>query len=637
MPNMTWQFPRNEFEENEGFTDAGISHFTDNREVNLIRESIQNSLDARAGNAPVRVECSLLETPLSAFQGKELRAILDRAVQSPHNDDKGRGQFDRAKRLLDYNRQLVTLRIKDGNTKGAQDVPRQGGAPSQWAALTKGSGYPAKDKKDAAGSFGLGKHSAFAVTDLRTVLYSTAWRDANGLNQRFIGKAILVSHFDNDGTPRRRTGYLSSGESNAPPLKDGDVPYSFGLMEPGTAIFIPGYELPGNLGRPRWRRQSIATAIDNYFHAITHRHLVVAVDDKEVNADNISEQYNALATNERSPRTINFIMVSKTKPVATSYFAGIGDVTLRIHVHDDPKSKVREIALVRDSGMMITARPADMELGLGRIPQIWRGFTAIIECISEPDESSYVRDSESPKHDKLSVDYIEDAKRKRDARDALRQVGQWVRERIEKEAGLQTPDSDDYVDELAKYFPIYDEDGRPGNPDKPGHVDVSAPRQSRHTGGGAGLLAGEHGGRRGGQRRPRNPSGSGGSGGRGGGGGQTGANRRPPVSRVSGIRVQPVRNETHWVIAAFDNPGQDLSEVRLVAVGEDGAEHPLTIQQAKSGGIAVDVAGGAIRKLPDSGQDRYHLEIKTNEPVQAKTFRLVGRGQTNPQVSGGSA
>ena len=79
-----------------------------------------------------------------------------------------------------------------------------------------------------------------------------------------------------------------------------------------------------------------------------------------------------------------------------------------------------------------------------------------------------------------------------------------------------------------------------------------------------------------------------------------------------------------------------MSEVRIVAVGEDGAEHPLTIQQAKFGDVSVDVKGGAISKMPDSGQDRYQMEIKTNEPVQGKTFRLVGRGQSSSPVSGGN-
>jgi hypothetical protein len=452
---MTWQFPPNDAGEIEGPNDPGISHFTDHRDVNLIRESIQNSLDARAGNAPVKVECSLLDVPASAFEAEQLRVILGYAISSPHNDDKGRDQFNRGARLLDYNRQLTTLCIKDSNTTGADDAPRTVGAPSKWEALTKGSGSPVKEQKDAAGSFGLGKHSAFAVTDLRTVLYSTAWRDANRLNRRFIGKAILVSHTDSSRKLRRRTGYLSAG--SYAPLKDNNVPYTFELKEPGTAIYIPGYELGSNQGRPGWQQDCIATAIDNYFHAIVHKNLVVVV----------------------------------------------GNVKLRISVHDDPKSKAREVALVRDSGMMITARPADMSLGLARIPPLWRGFTAIIECISEPDKSSYIRDSESPKHDKLSVDYIDDPERRRQARARFQEMGQWVREKIEAAAGLYVPESDDYVDELAKFLPIYDDNGKPGDQDKPATVSITAPRQSRNAGGGAGLLAGEHGGRRGGRRRAK--------------------------------------------------------------------------------------------------------------------------------------
>ena len=135
---------------------------------------------------------------------------------------------------------------------------------------------------------------------------------------------------------------------------------------------------------------------------------------------------------------------------------------MRIQVYDDQKAKVREIALVRDSGMMITAERRDMSLGLGGIPQLWRGFTAIIECISEPDKSSYIRDSESPKHDKLSVDYIDDPERRRQARARFQEMGQWARSQIESVAGLYVPESDDYVDELAKFLPIYDDNGKPG-------------------------------------------------------------------------------------------------------------------------------------------------------------------------------
>ena len=638
MPALTWQFPSNEFDEHEGFNHAGISHFTDNREINLIRESIQNSLDARAGQAPVKVECSLLDIPPSAFAGGELRQILDWVARSPHNDDKGREQLNRVKQQLDYNwsESVPTLCIKDSNTTGAQDVPRPGNAPSQWESLTKGSGLPAKEKKDAAGSFGLGKHSAFAVTDLRTVLYSTAWRDSTRLNRRFIGRAILVSHYDGESKPRRGTGYLSSGEPTAPPLKDDAVPHTFGLTQQGTAIYIPGYRLPPTSGRPAWVRARIANAIDNYFHAIVRGNLIVSVDGAEVNADNISEKYNALAANERRPHTANFIRVSQSDPVATENFAGIGKVNLRIQVYDDQKTKSRDIALVRDSGMMITNRPTDMAMPLGRIPSLWRGFTAVIECISEPGQSSYIRDSESPNHDRLYVDYIDDPERKRDARSQLTALGKWVREQIEAVAGFQKPESDDYVDELAKYLPITDDDAPASDFDKPVTVSITGLQQSRATGGGAGLLAGEHGGG-GGRGRRRLPRRGDGPGGTGGGRGDTGTGQRPPRSPVTGIRVRPVRGETQLVTATFDNQGQTLSEVQLVAVGEDGAQYPLRITEASSGGQQIDVADGVIRQLPSSSETRYQLTIRTIEPVVGKTFRLVSRRQGNNQASGGTA
>ena len=47
MSNLTCQFPRNDSNETEGPNDGGITRFIPNRSANVIRESIQNSLDAR--------------------------------------------------------------------------------------------------------------------------------------------------------------------------------------------------------------------------------------------------------------------------------------------------------------------------------------------------------------------------------------------------------------------------------------------------------------------------------------------------------------------------------------------------------------------------------------------------------------
>ena len=616
MPTLEWQFPPNAANEIEGHNDAGISHFTDNREVNLIRESIQNSLDARAGNLPVNVAFSLVDLPPNTFNARQLREILVRAIQSPHNDETGRAEFNRAKSLLDYSQVIKTLCIADSNTTGADDLPRPGGAPSKWVALTKGSGAPVKDTKDAAGSFGLGKHSAFAVTNLRTVLYSTTWISQNRLHSRFIGKSILVSHYDAQGEPRRRTGYLSHEDYQ--PLAGGDVPVRFQQRHPGTALFIVGYDLGPDRGTPGWETDVISTAIDHYFHAVTRGNLVIKANNKAVNADNIAEMYQGV-----SSRTRNFIRVSQMSPAVRRSFEGIGTVSLYIQVYDDPKNKPREIALVRDSGMMITAQRNQMGMNLGSIPSGWRGFTAIVECISASDESSYIRDTESPKHDRLSLDFIADPSRKRQARAALQELGIWVRQQLEERAGLPQEQTDDELKEMAPYLGVVDA-SKPGNANIPGTVHISGLRQSDAPSGGAGPLQGIFRRERRTRKKTDRKGGTGGdeSGTTGGGPGNTGTGhpaRRPPVGRG---RVRPTG--THSLRITFDNPGQDVAgaTLQLVAIGEDGAIVPMGIREAKAGGELVAVQRDIMSQLPVLDGERYLLEIRTTEPITGKTFRL---------------
>lgn len=229
---LTWQFPANDPNEIEGPNDPGITHFMNDREESVIRETIQNSLDAQADPArPVKVAFDHHKIPAAYFGAADLAHALRAAANSTHlNDDEYAAQFERgAKRL---NRigggSLGCLGIVDSNTTGADDKPRHKGAPSKWEALTKGTGSNAKDQKDAAGSFGLGKFAAFAATNLRTVLYSVAYSSNDGqLHRRFQGKTILVSH-ERDGKRLRKTGYF--GKDDFRPAKDADVPRPFMLQ-----------------------------------------------------------------------------------------------------------------------------------------------------------------------------------------------------------------------------------------------------------------------------------------------------------------------------------------------------------------------------------------------------------------------
>lgn len=229
---LTWQFPANDPNEIEGPNDPGITHFMNDRQESIIRETIQNSLDAQADAArPVRVNFDHHKISTASFGAADLARALRAAANSTHlNDDEYAAQFERGAKALNRigGGSLDCLRIVDSNTTGADDKPRPKGAPSKWEALTKGTGSNAKDQKDAAGSFGLGKFAAFAATNLRTVLYSVAYASDDGqLHRRFQGKTILVSH-ERDGRRLRKTGYF--GKDGFRPAKDTDVPRPFMLQ-----------------------------------------------------------------------------------------------------------------------------------------------------------------------------------------------------------------------------------------------------------------------------------------------------------------------------------------------------------------------------------------------------------------------
>ena len=623
IPKPTWRFPANDADEIQGANDPGITHFAGNREENVIREVIQNSLDARDDpNRPVKVAFDHYPVPTERFDSDELAAALEAAAASPDNEDETKALFSKGAKSL---RKIGAgsapcLRIVDSNTLGASDDPRGSGARSKWEALTKGEGYNAKDERDAAGSFGLGKFAAFAATDLRTVLYSVAYISSGGeLRRRFQGKTILVSH-TRDGKPYRKVGYF--GADNFMPMKDADVPRQFALEEPGTALYILGYER-----KERWRRDSVTTALKHFFHAVVHGKLDVDIDGLAVNAKTIANFMNSL-----DRKTANFVRVSQLQPYATTDIPDIGRVVLRIQKYDD--SREREIALVRDAGMMITDQTSRMGApGLSRLPAHWKGFTAVVECLSE-GKPSLLRDAESPRHDEISRGYITDPKRRREARDRLRELTQWCREQIESvvQSNLAGRDS---VTEIARYLPIDDDDGEQNAARERGKTPAITvlPYQSNRApsriraaiaGGGGGKTQGPGES----DDEPFHPDGP----------PKDKPKDKPKTPRTGGVVSEPTgfekqrflgvgRNPTHSIVAAFDNPNQPLANVQLTAIGEDGASAQLGIREAYADGARLAVSGDAVELLDGGDAARWKIEFVTREPVANKTFRLTIKAQ----------
>ena len=409
-----------------------------------------------------------------------------------------------------------------------------------------------KPQKDAAGSFGIGKFASFVATPFRTVLYSTAFYDDDGvLCQRFLGKTILVSHKDSNGRDFRRTGYLGEGFQS---LKDEEIPEFFRLNQPGTSLYIPGYNASRG-GFSNWEKEGTAIALQNYFHAIIHGGLEIQIGERLIN----KETYGYFLREIAEQNSIhNLAFVSSLEPYTKKYFPRIGEVSLRIDIHKEDRR--RDIALVRDAGMLITTdRSKKMSLyKLARIPAHWWGFTAIIDVKSK--DEALLKQAESPRHDSIGIDYIGDAEWRAVAYDCFRQLGDWCYEEIKRVAEPDSIADSENLGELAEYLPLNGEDHHAAGEDEPseqGEPIVTQPVQSFRPPRRPSKLRGK--------KQPTDPD------------PQPRPGTRPRRRRVSsqprsfvGTRFRSKEGETHAVVVTFDQPEVPPSSIEMLAVGEDG-------------------------------------------------------------------
>ena len=176
-----------------GFTTSDITHFDGSPEP-IVRELIQNSLDAVVGSGPapgavrfVITTVPISEVPgLNDYRGAFVSARRDRTEVPSHDEKTAIARIDRALALPE-----VTLLVCADTGHGLTPERLR-------AVLTPGNTVKAAG---GAGSYGLGHFAAFAASDLRYVLYASRYRDEGGACRTIAsGHAILATHSD----PRRR-------------------------------------------------------------------------------------------------------------------------------------------------------------------------------------------------------------------------------------------------------------------------------------------------------------------------------------------------------------------------------------------------------------------------------------------------
>ena len=440
-----------------GFTPSGIASFSDLRPAAVVRELIQNSLDAavEAGVATATVRFRLTRARTRDIPGmKSYRKAFDAAVRT-HKDMGGGTLPSQAKRVVQV--------IDDAVNKREQDILAvlDNGIGLDQAKMTAllSDGVSAKGGA-ATGTFGNGHSVAIPASDLRYVLYGGI--TANG-KRIGAGHAVLASSVQEDQQYQiSGDGFLIKG------FERGSYEYAEGASLPdpiaanldniqhyskhGTAVIIAGFN-NFRESHSLWDMVSKAAA-SNFFQAIEEGQLVVQVDDcrpgqsSALNALNRSTLRDVLDANRDEKRSQAFLSgqrafdayhalrFGKPHPVETK------QGKIRVRIRERPSGTPR-VDLCRN-GMWITDDK--------NIPGFYYKFPdrqpfhalLLLDSQSGGRLHELVRNAEGPLHDKLDARQRLSKPEERDLRNALVEVREWLRSTV-PEIGSESYSPDDFL------------------------------------------------------------------------------------------------------------------------------------------------------------------------------------------------
>lgn len=428
-----------------GFTSTGLTGFQDLRPEAVVRELVQNAMDA-AGEAEektARVRFRLHSLKTDAIPGiKKYRAAFEQAVRS---QKKLRGQGGD----LPSQTEAVVRAIKECLGKeecGVMSVSDNGiGLDERRMVALLGDGMSVKaNEAQATGAFGNGHFVAIPASDLRYVLYGGVVEGGHKIGS---GHAILASHQGDDDKQRlSKDGYfvkelrddlydpyVFAANGEIPSLIKTELERIHEEWSHGSAVVIPAFNHfrePLKEKRELWDSVSSAAAT-NFFAAIAAKRLVVSYEDEQDSPSEVLDHESLAAVLEKRKQKKRgnsflsgsraheaFQTLKKGRRIECSTQAGPVRLLLRCPADGGPR-----IDLCRN-GMWITNKlPRFQNQFSGR-----QTFHCLILLDADCELHDLVRGAEGPLHNSLPLKYLEPAKRKK-----LQDVFVEIRERLKKE------------------------------------------------------------------------------------------------------------------------------------------------------------------------------------------------------------
>ena len=585
--------------------DSSSTHFRDDPIPKLVREVLQNSLDAndRGLLGPVEVEITERYVEGGTIGADALEEHLESCLERAKAEERKNVQafYEKALQALQPE-EIRCLQIVDSRTLGLKG--------RSWDALVFQEGSVEKSGNAPGGSNGVGKNAVLNVSDLRTVFYSTRYiQPKEGRVEKLQGKTTLMDH----PNPRdKRENVQHVGFYSMPhcePILTTQIPDFFRLSEVGTGVFVMGF----NPRSKDWSKEVTSAIIENFFYAVHHKKLVVKIDGR--NADSILVNHESLdwlfeRESNNSPALHYYRAIRDQEPRATQPIGKIGPLNAHVFIGSGP----RRTAYINRNGMLISdSREQKINPIAPRGKSLWPDYCVVVTPETDKGDE-WIRQTENTSHASMSPRQCFEGKELTDAEQWFRQARTTISQIIDDAAQVQKYGDTTNLSELATMFPDEFDPETLGNkllktkitntPLVVPQLTTPEPEPEPEPEPGPGPVPDPGPGRRRG-RRPRK--------------------ERPRLVRIERPRLIPT--EQTLATVAFTPTGERLQEVAIrlrPAGGEGGQENPIEVISAtvvRPAGQQASVQDGAVHLTPQS-DERVVIEIETSDALEDFAFRI---------------
>lgn len=430
--------------------DPSRAYFGDSPVPKLVREVIQNSMDAKdyAFDEPVVVRFSEMEIERDVIGGVQLSEHVKSCLMRAERDDFKDLALSYRRALEACERERVRcLRVQDTGTVGLSGF--------HWSALVRQEGRVNKETAAAGGSFGIGKNAVLNVSDLNTVFYSTRYvRGRKGRVEQVQGKSTLMSHPDPHRADEmlQHVGFFGWGGGEEPILGRANMPSCFALDETGAGVFIMGFN--PRSANDDWVGEMAIASAENFFIAIHDRRLRVEIESiagkrVSVNHETLASVFDEYGDNSAIKYFYRAVRDRDSDIGQTERLRKLGILNGYMLFSEGAP---RRVAYVNRRGMLITdSNEISVNPLRPRNRSIWPDYAVVVMADDDAGDA-WIRKMENPSHDSVSPKQLGNEREIREARGIFLDARRALRNMMDESADIAQYGKESNLDELADVF-----------------------------------------------------------------------------------------------------------------------------------------------------------------------------------------